>query len=89
MQGDFPGAIEFGLTLRLKNVSIKGVFKMQGAYCLTVLEAAEMAGIRIEEMMQIAANETGVAVKAGDAWRVDFDALGAALAGRSGMRKAA
>ena len=62
---------------------------MQEAYCLTTLEAAEMAGIEMEEMMQVAANETGVAVKIGDAWRVDFGALSAALAGRSGIRKAA
>jgi hypothetical protein len=45
---------------------------MQETYCLTALEAAEMAGIAMEEMMQVAANETGVAVKIGDAWRVDF-----------------
>jgi|GEM_PF-1319426 hypothetical protein len=62
---------------------------MQESYCLTALEAAEMAGIEMEEMMQVAANETGVAVKTGDAWRVDFNALSTALAGRSEIRKAA
>ena len=61
---------------------------MHDAYCLTAIEAAEMAGIELSEMMRIAANETGVAVKAGDAWRVDLSALTQAL-GQRGLRHAA
>lgn len=61
---------------------------MHEAYCLTALEAAEMAGIELSEMMRIAANQTGVAVKVGDAWRVDPAALNQVLR-QDGMRRAA
>ena len=48
---------------------------MRDAFCLTALEAAEMAGIELDEMMRIAANVPAVAAKVGDAWRVDPTAL--------------
>ena len=48
---------------------------MQDAFCLTALEAAEMLGIELNEMMRIAASDAAVAIKVGDAWRVDPSAL--------------
>jgi hypothetical protein len=61
---------------------------MHEAYCLTALEAAEMAGIELSEMMRIAANRAGIAVKVGDAWRVDPAALAQATR-LDGLRHAA
>lgn len=61
---------------------------MHEAYCLTASEAAEMAGIEFSEMMRISANQTGIAVKIGDAWRVDPTALAHAL-NQDGLRRAA
>lgn len=48
---------------------------MQEAFCLTAMEAAEMAGIELDEMMRVAASDPAVAIKVGDAWRVDPAAL--------------
>ena len=61
---------------------------MQNVFCLTALEAAEMAGIELEEVMRIAADDATVAVKVGDAWRVDPSALAFAM-NNGEMRKAA
>lgn len=61
---------------------------MQDAFCVTALEAAEMTGIELDEMMRIAAAVPTVATKVGDAWRVDPTALNQVL--RDGvMRNAA
>jgi hypothetical protein len=69
-------------------MSIWGETKMHEAYCLTALEAAEMAGIELSELMRIAANQSGIAVKVGDTWRVDPTAL-AQLTRQDDMRNAA
>ena len=61
---------------------------MQDVFCLTALEAAEMAGIELDEMMRIAAGDATVAVKVGDAWRVDPSALASAM-NNGEMRQAA
>jgi hypothetical protein len=61
---------------------------MQDIYCLTALEAAEMVGIELPEMMRIAASQTDVAINVGGAWRVDLAALTQAL-NQDGLRRAA
>jgi hypothetical protein len=70
------------------NMTNWGEFEMHETYCLTALEAAEMAGVEISEIMRLAADESTVAVKVGDAWRVDPAALNQALR-HGGMRRAA
>jgi len=61
---------------------------MQQAYCLTALEAADMAGIELEDVMRTIAGHPSVAIQVGDAWRVDLDALFGALGSR-GIAQAA
>ena len=61
---------------------------MSGTYCLTALEAAEMAGIELDELMALIAGDRRLAVQSGDSWRVDPDALHATL-GRATFLKAA
>jgi hypothetical protein len=61
---------------------------MSGTYCLTALEAAEMAGIELDELMALIAGDRRLAVQSGDSWRVDPNALHAAL-GRATFLKAA
>jgi hypothetical protein len=48
---------------------------MLDAYCVTALEAAEMAGIELDQMMRIARKFPGVAINVDGAWRVDPKAL--------------
>ena len=62
---------------------------MVGSYCLTALEAAEMAGIELDEMMLMIANERGVGIQVGDAWRVDPNALHAVVDRGTVLREAA
>ena len=54
---------------------------MHDAYCLTVREAAEMAGVGVQEVMRCIAVGTGVGTRVGDAWRVDPGRLAQALNG--------
>ena len=49
--------------------------EMEEDFCLTGLEAAEMAGIELAELMRIAESEAGVAIEVDGAWRVDLNAL--------------
>ena len=55
---------------------------MHDAYCLTVREAAEMAGVEVKEVMSCIAFDTDVGNRVGDAWRVDPDRLASALNGK-------
>jgi len=52
---------------------------MRDAFCLTALEAVEMVGIELRELMALAENDGTVAIKVGDAWRVDPSALARAM----------
>jgi hypothetical protein len=61
---------------------------MHELFCLTALEAAEVMGVDLSEVMAIAANQDGVAVKVGDAWRIDPAALTQVLR-QDGLRHAA
>ena len=61
---------------------------MHELFCLTALEAAETVGVELTEVMAIAANQEGVTVKVGDAWRVDPAALIQVLH-QDGLRRAA
>ncbi len=61
---------------------------MREAYCLTALEAAEMAGIELDEVMRRIAERPGVGLRVGDAWRVD-PAMLAMAAEPAGLRAAA
>ena len=61
---------------------------MRETYCLTALEAAEMAGIELDEVMRRIAERPGVGLRVGDSWRVDPAMLDMA-AEPAGMRAAA
>lgn len=60
---------------KLNNTLTRGVTEMRDTYCLTALEAAEMVGIELSELLRIAASKTGIAIEVDGAWRVDLAAL--------------
>lgn len=48
---------------------------MSDRFCLTPLEAAEMAGIEINDVVSIARSEDGIAIEVDGHFRIDPDAL--------------